>query len=106
MDSLKKITVLFLFFATSLTTSAEVVKIKNIGCDTNSGTCFILLEEPYKTLDCQHNNSQIRFDHTSAGFKSQWPIVIAAFLAEKPLHIFATSCYETQPTPAYLYMGK
>ncbi|KZZ43068.1 MAG: hypothetical protein MK185_10285 [Saccharospirillaceae bacterium] len=103
---MKKLAVLLLSFAASLYANAEVVKIKNIGCDTSSGTCFILLEEPYKSLDCQHNNSQIRFNHTSAGFKNQWPIVIAAFLAEKPLHIFATSCYETQPTPAYLYMSK
>lgn len=39
-------------------------------------------------------------------FRAFWPIVIAAFVADKPLTVVVDSCREGQPTPGHLYMGK
>jgi hypothetical protein len=84
---------------------AELVTPTGVGCDTESGSCFIILEKAFNTYTCENSsNNQLRMDPTKDGTLGQYSAALAAYMAGKQLQVAAVSCYEGQPTPAYLYV--
>jgi hypothetical protein len=84
--------------------SAETVIPKGVGCDTDSGECFIILVAPYISKNCGGSNDQLRLDPNKPASKNQYSTALAAYLAGKKLEVGATSCVSGQPSPSYLYI--
>jgi hypothetical protein len=93
---------MFLFSVSNV--SAETVIPKAVGCDSDSGECFIVLTAPFSSKNCGGNNDQLRLDPNKAGSKNQYSTALAAYLAGKKLEVGAASCLSGQPSPSYLYV--
>ena len=82
---------------------SEVVIPKGVGCDTESGQCFIILTTPFQNTNCT-NNGQLRMNPDKKGTTGQYSAALAAFMAGKKLEVGSVSCYNNHPTPSYLYV--
>ena len=97
----------FILASTILITSsvalAEKVTPTGVGCDTESGSCFIILKDAFVGTQCP-NKTQLRFNDEKRGTQGQYSAALAAFMAGKKLEVDSTSCYDNFPTPSYLYV--
>ena len=85
MKTTKLILVTVAFFSSSI--FAETVIPKGVGCDTDSGECFIILEKPFVSKICGGPNNQLRVDANKPGSKNQYSAALAAFMAGKNLRL-------------------
>ncbi|WP_283131439.1 hypothetical protein [Enterovibrio norvegicus] len=96
------------FFLSALlsATSANayhVVTPTGAGCDTEDGTCYILIKETLSDTNCQASN-QVRLNPNKPGSEGQYSAGLAAFMAGKRLVVEIKGCHQNHPAPAYLYV--
>ncbi|RZM78359.1 hypothetical protein C3B51_14365 [Pseudoalteromonas rubra] len=92
---------LFIFVVSSAV--AEEVTPTAVGCDTDSGICFVKLKEPFSSGTCP-NKSQLRMDPTKPGTEGQFSVALAAFMAGKKLEVGSVRCFHDFVEPSTLYV--
>ncbi len=91
-----------LLFISSAASVAEKLTPKGVGCDTDSGVCYVILDRLFANPECSKN--QLRLDPLKPGTKGQYSAALAAFMAGKYIEVGSTTCYQDHPTPSYLYV--
>jgi hypothetical protein len=106
-DLMKFFSSLFAILLMSLSGAclAEKVTPIGVGCDTESGECFIILKEKFTSQICEGGgNNQLRLQPTKAGTTGQYSAALAAYMGGKRLEAGSNSCFKNQVTPSYLYV--
>jgi hypothetical protein len=98
-----KIFTISLLLALNNVSFAEKITPSGVGCDTESGSCYIILSAPFSGTTCDAN-LQIRLDPNKKGTTGQYSAALAAFMAGKKLEVASSSCFEQHPTPAWLHV--
>ncbi|MGF1713342.1 hypothetical protein L4D08_00335 [Photobacterium chitinilyticum] len=83
--------------------ATEIVTPIGAGCDTEDGTCYVILRENLVSSNCQYKN-QLRLDPNKKGSKSQYSTGLAAFMGGKKLVVEVNGCHQNHPAPSFFYV--
>ncbi|KZN51842.1 hypothetical protein N474_23620 [Pseudoalteromonas luteoviolacea CPMOR-2] len=92
-----------LFIISTFSTVAEEVTPAGVGCDTDSGVCFVILKSPFIGGTCE-NKGQIRMNPDKKGTTGQYSAALAAFMAGKKLEVGSVGCFQGHVEPSFLYV--
>ncbi|CCN49262.1 conserved hypothetical protein [Vibrio nigripulchritudo MADA3029] len=98
----------YILFSAGLTFSfnvsaSQIVTPIGVGCDTEDGTCFVILKEHVSNSECTQKN-QLRLNPNKKGSQGQYSAALAAVMGGKKLRVALNGCHQNHPAPSWFYV--
>ena len=90
-----------LLFCFSVSSVADTGKPESVGCDAETGICFVNLSASVSGSVCG-NKSQLRIDPSLAGAEGMYTAALSAFLGNKDVMFSGDGCFEGAVAPGYI----
>lgn len=103
MKILKNILFSFSLSLTFSVSASQIVIPIGVGCDSDDGTCFVILKENIPNSEC-NNKNQLRLNPDKKGSQGQYSAALAAFMGEKKLRVGLSGCFQNHPAPSWIYV--